>query len=243
MRKHVLKSFSLALLAAISLVAFAASSAQAVDQIKILGSAALAKGLTLAISQEGKGLLVVPALSIEIVCNKASGSATIAESGDGTGAVVPSGSATILYEECNDVFAINAKQELGELLPCHVINEAKPTPLLHVEAKGTAKVVLNAAKEGYLLAEGAPFATIKFLSGTSCPLPLKTEIKGQAVFKITLGVGSEEKEALVESNEAIQKALGTGDKLLYGTNEAFVKGSAKLETSGAEHLGCTWGFL
>ncbi|HXS32384.1 MAG TPA: hypothetical protein VN758_01255 [Solirubrobacterales bacterium] len=232
MGKQMRRVLVLSMLAAVSAMALAAS-AHAADEVKILGSSALATGLTASITQEGSGALVVPALSIEIVCESATGTGTIISGPAATA------SATVLFEKC-EVFAINAKQELGELLPCHVINESGN---LHVDAKGTGKVVLNAAKEAFLLAEGFPFATVKFLSGTGCPLPLKTEVKGQAVFKLVTGNGSEVLEPLIQSSETIQKALGAGDKLLYGINEAFVKGSAKTRLLGETHKNCTFGYL
>lgn len=100
-------------------------------------------------------------------------------------------------------------------------------------------------------------AFINFLSGTGCPLPLKTEVKGEACFLITPAT-NDTAEPLIVTTETIQKScpkrdfleglepspvIGTfEDRLLFGAQPAFITGAAKLKLL-APHNSLTLGVL
>jgi hypothetical protein len=245
MHKHMLRALGLSLIAALGLMAFSAANALAAGEILVEGSAALATGRTATGKQEGEGTLKVPALNIEIVCKKlTAGAGTKIISG-------PLGTllAEVLYEECV-VWSIKKESlELIEVLTtCQILASGATKTKGDITAVGTGSVVLHNINEVYLLAEGEtvggvkqPFATVEFTKGIGCPLATPVKIIGSAVFKhITgnLNTGAAVVEPLIESSEAIQKLLG--DKLLYGVNEAFIKGSALLALTGT-HAGLKWG--
>jgi len=219
MRKHLSKTIGLALLAALSLMAFAVASAQA-GEIQVGGTAALATGTSVSGEQIGSGTLLVKALSIEILC----------ETGTAAGKVIsgPLGTAeaTLTFSKCK-VFPINAAGELTskEALPC-IVEEP-------IVAKGSGEVVLHEGRS-YLLAksaEGVPFTIIKF-SGAECTLPLKNEVKGTQAIKVVTGdlnVGVAVVEPELEATDAIQELLKA--ELLFGKNKSFLIGKAKVKVS------------
>ncbi len=231
--KRVFRVLGVSLMAALGLMALTAVGAQAAE-FKILGTG-VATEETVNGKAEGVGLLKVPALSIEIVCQKFSIPNTPITRILSSGVV----HVTVLFEECV-VWSIKpGTLELIEILPCLVL------PSHHITATALGQVVLhNAETETYIKFTGEPFANVEFEAGKGCPIPLKPVIKGSAAFKVVTGNlakgGAEVKEPLLQSSEAIQALLGA--KLLYGTNEAFVSGSGTAALSGAK-IGCTWGAL
>jgi len=221
MRKHLSKTLGLSLLAALSLMAFAVSSAQA-GEIQVGGSTTLAAGASFNGEQIGSGTLLVKALSIEILCEKGTYVANVTNPGP----PLATFSATLTFSKCK-VFPINAAGELTskEALPC-IVEEP-------IVAKGNGEVVLHEG-DSYLLAksaEGVPFTTIKF-SGEECTLPLKNEVKGSQAIKVLTGdlnLGPAVVEPELEASDAIQELLK--DELLFGKNKSFLMGKGKVKVS------------
>ncbi len=235
MQKHVLRILGLVL----GLMAFVASSASAANlttatlvhgKILVLNLTNLKAGVTgtLPLSR-----LLVPSLNIEIHCDSGSvveGSLTNPEGGEALG--------KFLFENC-EVFGINSKLELTELLPCNISNGGANA---HITATATILVVTH---EGvlYLVADPdpltGPFATIEYEKGTGCPIPLKQEVKGTFAFTVT----EEHLKVLSISSgiAALQALLGTG--LLYGINAATLDITAATATLTGTHKECTWGVV
>ena len=258
MSKHVLRVLGLSLMAALGLMAVAASGAQAANltpaewkhgKILILGKVLHAS--VTGKSEEPPGKLLVPALGIEITCASFDVNSGLvnftAEEGHGE--------ATVLFLGCK-VFPIE------KVLPFN-LTSSEPLPCLpldsmngedgSIHAKALVLVVLHendakTEKKTYLIFEDPnlvpPISRIVISPGTGCPIPLKPEVKGQVPFLIETGDlqnGPAVLEPLIKADGHALPPL-FGAKLLYGTNEAFIDGSAKLKLTGA-HLGCTWGFI
>jgi hypothetical protein len=236
MRKHVLKTLGVSLLAALGLMAFVMASAQA--EIKISGSAALATGKSVTGAQEGLPKLLVPALGIYVDCKKFTVLA---------GSTIISGTAlaTILFEECEEY-----AETTNALLPCEIEDGGLGGKKGHLTAKANIKTILHKERT-YLLAEpdGQAFFTKFRNGGAECNLPRNVEIKGpegktaSTVFKVVTGdttAGPEVLEPLIESSAAICE-LFPADVLTYGTNPACIDGAAKLKISTLSHEGLVWG--
>jgi hypothetical protein len=241
MHKHTLKALGLSLIAALGLMAFSAGAAQA-GEIQVEGSAALATGRTVNATQEGEGTLLVPSLNIEIVCKKLTAANTTVTSGP-----LGTASAEVLYEECV-VWSIQKETEklIEVLTSCQILASGATKTKGHITAKGVGKIILhNANTETFLLAEGAPFATVEFTKGIGCALTNPVKVSGAVVFKVVTGnlipsAANKVVKPLIEASKTLQKLIG--DKLLYGVNEAFIDGSALLELTGS-HAGLKWGAL
>lgn len=223
--------FSISLLAAFGLVAATAMVAQAENlvggirgTVTVLGSEALAIGRAVTGEEEGTVSIQVPGRNVEKKCTGGYDieEATILKEGVGD--------ARITFLKCK-LFTIS---EPKEELPCEIIPEGKITGealLLAIKHEGKA-FVLGEPKPGK-----TTFTTIEFKSGTGCVLPLKNEVKGSYSGELK---EAEAVELLVTGSQAIQKLLG--DKLLFGTFETLVLGSAKVRLIGL-HLGCKWGVV
>ncbi len=165
-------------------------------------------------TSEGAAELSVPALGIKIKCT--------GSHAEGKFITQQEALVTTKSTGCK-VFSIPG----GEEVPCHIFNGAEKDVIV-----STAKLLpILHGGELFVLAEpdspATAFTTIKYESGTFCPISLKSEVKGS----ITAQAPSvAEVKPLITSSEAIQKL--TGDKLLYGANEAFVSGSAIVELIG-----------
>lgn len=210
-RKHGLGLLGLLAVSVLGVMVFASSALALVP--KFLTNGTLVALATIEGEQEGIGILLVSKLNTEIKCEKGAIKGMIKTGED---AEVSS-----LFEECT---VLEITEPLAEL-PCHVVDTQKASALLHI-------TVLNALLKPVEFSDGSlgilAFTSgvfVNFLSGTGCPLPLKTELKGSVCAKIT--AGNNTKEPLVQLSETIQKAAGCQDKLLYGLQEAFIDGSAK----------------
>jgi hypothetical protein len=240
----------LSLMAALGLMAFAVAGAHAANlkisehvrgESLILGKSL--KASSSGATEGGVGILV-PNLGMEISCT----SFDVLE-----GVLNPTGekghgASTLLFLGCK-VFPIEKvapfKLTSENALPCLPLDSVSGEDG-SIREKALNLVIVHEKKD-YLVFEsvtGVPFAEIIFSAGTGCPLPLKTVTTGQYGFEIVTGdthTGSEVTEPLITAgNKSTQELLGL--KLLYGANEAFLDGSAKLVLTG-EHKGCTWGFL
>lgn len=224
-RKQGLGLFGLLAVTAMGMMAFA-SMAQAATPRFFVGGALATAGTVIEGKQESRGTLLVGGLNIEINCEKG----TVKE-----GLIASSvlAEAAVLFEECT-VLSIS---KLPEELPCHVSDvHTGNTALLHVTVlkKSVKPIEFHPLGESKnqdfgLLFEGIS-VFVNFLSGTGCPLPLKTEVKGAVCALIDNNHTSVEPTLLF--SQGVQELEGCKDKLLYGVNEAFIDGSAKVWVKG-----------
>ncbi|HXS33056.1 MAG TPA: hypothetical protein VN758_04685 [Solirubrobacterales bacterium] len=163
---------------------------------------------------EGTAELSVSALGIKIKCTGS----------DAEGKFITQQEALVSakFTGCK-VFAIPG----GEELPCHILNGTEKDVIV-----ATAKLLpILHGGELFALAEpdspATAFTTIKYETGFGCPVPAKQEVKGSVTAQAPSVAGV---KPLITFSEAIQKL--TGDKLLYGINEAFASGSAIVELIG-----------
>jgi hypothetical protein len=236
----------LGLLAALSLLAFSASAQALTPQFVYEngGSEVAVLLATVAAEQLGRGTLSIPGLNAEVNCEKFSvqtGSEIL---------TATDADAVLLYEECTALSITT----LVELSGCEVV-----TPE-HEEAGGaphhiTASALLLPAEltngEPALLAEGIS-AKVVFHKELGCVLPILTTVKGELCIKIdnnetvapklltSEAIQGECKER--PSLEALTEGAGFKDKLLYGTQPAFVTATADVELTGA-HAGYKLGVL
>jgi hypothetical protein len=224
--------------AALCVMAFAASAQAVTPLFNVNGSIELEA--TVGAKQEGTETLLVPSANLSIQCPEFELQEGLLLRG---GRIIH---VKILLKQCK---AFEHKSPNTEL-PCHVSDVAGGKPeLLHITVSFLLLPVEFADGKYGVLAEKIT-ATLNFLSGTGCPLPLKNVIKGEVCFKITSG--NDTTEPLIQTNETIQKECpavpleGLGepvkDKLLFGANEAFLISSATLFGTGA-HAGKTLGVL
>lgn len=212
-RKHgLLGLFGLVAVMALGVTAYASMAQAATPRFLVGGT--LAGVTTVEGSQEGRGTLSIAALNTEINCEKSkvvSGQILTSVDED----------LSLLFEECT---VLEAKATLAEL-PCTVTDTHKASALPHITVLSVllSPIEFGDGTFGLFIVFAGVF--INFKSGTGCPLPLKTEIKGSACSKIT--AGNNTTEPLSQFSEAVQKAAGCGGKILYGANEAFLTGSLK----------------
>ncbi len=260
--KFGLRAFGLAIVAALGLMAFTAVAAQAENlggggvagKFRVEGSTALSVSRTFTGAQEGShGLLLVEGRNLTILCS----TGKLLE-----GKVLTESEALVkvLFEGCT-TWEFN----LSKTIPC-VVAEKEEEPAGSEKFVGKEMITATAlilpklhevsagVSELYLLFEGDP-ATAAFtkfiLGGKECPLPKNTEVKGSVVALVTEG-STEQVQKLLTFSDPIQllfqkRDAGTnkfleGDRLLYGTFESFIDGSATAELTGS-HVGKLWSVI
>jgi len=251
-RKHGLGLLGLLAVTALGMMAFASSALALETQFHInLKAATAALDLTFVGTQEGRGTLEIPGLNTEINC----------ESGELTGGLIATALdakiAKILFKECT-ALSISKLLVIAEReLPCHVsdVHAGAPTQL-HVTALTNilalpVEISAGPPVQYGVLAENIS-VFVNFLSGTGCPLPLKTEVKGEVCFLITAAT-NDTPNVLIHTDSTIQKSCPEvnlppngvkKDTLLYGAQEAFIKGSGILTLTGpAGDENKPWGVL
>jgi hypothetical protein len=195
--------------------------------------------------QLGRGTLSIPGLNAEINCEGLTMSGSIETASDAV--------AILLFEECT---ALSITPTLVELIGCEIV-----TPE-HEELGGgphhiTATALLLPTEltngEPALLAEGVS-AKIVFHKELGCLLPILTTLKGEICIKID-GNETTRPELLMSqtiqgeckerpSLEALTEGAGFKDKLLYGTQPAFLTSRADVAfEAGGPHEGYTLGVL
>lgn len=231
MNKFKLKSFGLVLVAALSLTAILALTAQAVD---------LTDG-----GKEGSFTLQEPSIA----------TATFTSTGLDGFLLIPSKNAYILCEtgETLEAKGLSATEILANIrfLKCISFNDTFKTPLgaCPIEGENTLseKGTIDASAIGkaklhegklYVLFEGDTgvekiFATIKF--GPECGIGVKVKVTGLIAAEVDNG--ESKVDHLLTFNETIQKLLGV--KLLYGVSESFINGLAHVKMAGA-YTGYNW---
>lgn len=215
---------------ALGLMAFTAVAAQAAVQKDgdwLIGATGKTKAIaatqTLTGSIDVLGKLLVAKKDLSLDCPKVkvkSGSISPLSGTESKGA------GELLFEECTALSI-----ETGAELPCHVLlpggaGEGK----LHVTANASFVVVLDHAVtpvEAYVLASGAPFATVLFtdIAPKFCPLPEEVVIKGSVLLELLAGTNAVQ---LIKEAPAAQQTK-YGDALLFGANPATIDGSAFAE--------------
>jgi hypothetical protein len=228
MRKHITKILGLSLMAALGLMAFTAVGAQAEVSAKVL---VLHAELEASVTATGLlGRLLVPALKLEIHCEKSTvPSGTVLK--DGIIHIV------VLFELCLKIFKYNtttgALEE--ELSACLISNGGEKH---HITATFLLRALLHKGVV-YGIAEGTGeeklFTEVKFKECAVTGAAVK--IKGTYGLEVTQG---EQVELLLTpGSSALQTLLGTA--LKFGANPAFIdEGVAHATLTGA-HLGCKWG--
>jgi hypothetical protein len=229
-RKHGLGLFGLLALTALVVMAFASSAQALVPKFFVGSTLAPTTGTTIEGKQIGRGTLLIAGLNVEINCEESSevkkAKILNPEKAD----------AEVLFKECT---VLEHLPPLAEL-PCHVSDVHTGNPsLLHVTVleKSAKPIEFDGSSTDLgVLFEGIS-VFINFLSGTGCPLPLKTEVKGAVCALID---NNETVEPTLLFSQAIQKLAGCEDKLLFGAQESFIVGSAKIFVPGK---GSTLGVL
>jgi hypothetical protein len=223
-RKHGRGLLGLLVVAVLGVMAFAGSAQGVAPKFNVAG--ATAGDFEVTGVQEGQNwALLVPNSNLSLTCTEFE----VLEGLVLTGGLVAH--FKLLHKGCKAVEHKNA----GEL-PCHVSDVAGgDATKLHVTANFLA-LPLEFADGKYGILVEKISAQINFLSGTGCPLPLKTVFTGEVCFKITSG--NDTASPLIQSNQTIQGECpavaleGTGsvakDTLKFGANEAFVVGAAIL---------------
>ena len=228
-RKHGYGLLFVSLLAISGLGAFGVTVADAAlpgestpGKYKILGLDTLVGVETFGGAQEGAGILLVAKLGIDLKC--AAGDVTIGNfRGNPEEALV-----SVLFLGCKVFEHKTAKEITGCKIPGEMLTA---TAIFFPELHGGELFVLG-EPDG-----SAAFTTVTFEKGKECVLTLNNEIKGTVTAQAPAG---EVVEPLVTFSEAIQKL--TGDKLLFGANEAFVNGSGQVHLTGV-HVNCKFGVV
>ena len=243
-RKHGRKLLGLLVVAALGIMAFA-SAAQALTPGYLIAGKKIElkageflKG-TVEGTQEGVGTLLIPKLNLEVNCTGFKVLEGVIENNvDAKG--------KLLYEGCTILVSSTKEEASG----CEVVTNDAGSALKHITA--SALILPTELNSGAfaVLAEKIE-AVVLTKKENGCVLPTTTVVKGEACFKIA--AGNDTTEPLVESNATIQTecvektalegtTVGKGfkDSLLFGTQEAFIDGKAKLFLTGV-HKGLTLG--
>ncbi len=257
-RKHGAKLLGLLAVAALGAMALAAS-AQAVPLEKaffVNGAAVGALVATVGAEQEGTGSLLVSGLNFKLTCGEFSVDEGVINSNSDAKAV-------LLYKKCttlefnspfNEIPCHVAEPIKAEalILPTEMLKEAgggEPLPYAILAEKIKALIRLwetNAAKP---LTNECTLPNDNVVTGELC-LKIDPTTNHQPVVRVTTDVdiqklckpkkelnGGSDTEGSVE-----EPAFPILDKLVYGGQEVFVDGAAKLKLTGA-HEGKTLGVL
>lgn len=235
--KFGLRAFSVALVAMLGLMAFSAVAAQA-ENLKDGGKAAkfaIGGNSALIVNETfngtvGPGKLLVEGRKLEIKCTKG-------EVLEGKFLNESEALAKVVFEGCKAFV-----HKTGEPITTCIIKD-KVLGLEKIKALGIG-IAKKHENNPYVLFKQdgeEPFAIIEFEAGKGCALPLVNKVTGSVVAESSAAAI----EPTLTFNEGVQKLfqVGTeGDKLLFGTFEAFVEGKATLKLTGA-HAGQSFGVV
>jgi hypothetical protein len=185
--------------------------------------------------------MLLPSFGVEIKC----GTMTVQE-----GLLLGPDEITgkLLFETCK----VFNSAGLAELANCHIIASTTDARL-HITASGKLLPAITTGGSPAVLVEGKSLVLIK--QPSTCVLPEHTVIKGEICLKIDTNHTT---PLLLLSNETIQgectprvlEALGdpagtkVKDKILFGTNEAFLDTHINLRGKpGTAHANATLGVL
>lgn len=234
-RKHGLKVIGLSLMAALSLMAIAASSAQAVElghwytRATPGGAETLLNSTgTLVVEKDVMPTLEVAGLNVKVLCTDVeSESATIESTGKGA--------AALAFKTSCEARSISPDAKL----PCTVAESIKASvlalPFLHSDGKV------------YYLFEpsaGTTFTTLKF-GGAECTLPEEVKVTGTAVVEECLHHDFNVfllRHLLQEASASLFSSGTLKDALKFGAQSARLNGSIWLKLTGA-HNDLEWKVL
>lgn len=216
-RKQGLRALGLSILAALGLMAFTATAAQASGTFLVAG---LSGSWTAEATGKGENILEsylqVLKLNLKLACHQISvTNAKISNAGHGTG--------TISFSSC--------------LVTDNAGNEVDCTLHEPINANVLALVVLHNSKPYILFSPtGANFAVVKSL-GEFCTLPKEAAVTGSVVVSISNPDGDDVTKLISTKN---MLSLFTADKLFYGAHEGHLVADAEVALSGI-HEGLKWG--
>ncbi len=227
--KFGLRAFGLALVAALSLMAFSAVAAQAEElsdggkaaKFLVEKSAALAVGKTFEANQVGTGTLLVPG-RVDILCTTGTTTGTVNNETDASG--------TASFTGCS------AWSPVTVLGASHVtkVNCTVKEPIV---AGGLALPKLHNSGQYVLLEQkeaAVPFATV-FLEGAECPLTKENKVTGSVVGQVD---GNDTKTPKLLFSHTIQKLFqvgAAGDHLKFGAFEAYLDAEATGKVTTVSH--------
>jgi hypothetical protein len=236
--RHGIKVLGLSLIAALGLMAFMASAAQA-GEFKVTNGSPETTGTFTAkgIASEtvsgtvAEGKLLVPGLPLTIKCTGGNASGTVL-----LGGVVH---ATILFTGC---FAEGAEGTCKPYETKALMEENAAGPRGNILASGLGEIILMEGKH-YILVESAketPFSTIYWQR--LCSQPLETKIFGSTVFFAPNALTQLVNQTLSTIPQAELETLFPNDKLFYGTQAAWLDGGGTTNAAltGA-NVGKKWG--
>jgi hypothetical protein len=224
--KHGIKALALAMMAAaLGLMAFAASGAQAQTLPGASTTGLFLINLTDALlatatgQQVGPGKLLVPGRQIEVGCDTAHISEGKIDSP--TDAL-----AKIVFLLCF-TYTYNPTG-LGELIKECVIKGGSYEDGGTIETKVLIKPILHGAQNFVLIEpQEGNFANVTYIANLGCVLPLNNPVSGSVVAQ----VHEEAVQLLVLFSETIQ--LLSGDVLKYGEFPAYVDAHARINLTGS----------
>jgi hypothetical protein len=224
-RRQGLKAFMLAIMAALGLMAFTATGAQAGGGEWLIGSTTLKNlGGLQAITgeEEGKGSLLILKLNLSLTCN---------ETEVVNAHIVPVGHAkgTLSFSDCE---VLDSKGEPNDACVLHEPIVAEALALI-VKHNGAGYLLFSPVKEN------APFATVVALDKVledECLLPDVAEVKGSVVAEIKV---NGQVTNLISTKLTL--SLFPNDKLFYGNHEAHLFADALVRLAGS-HIGQAWGY-
>ncbi|HEV7399052.1 MAG TPA: hypothetical protein VGN84_02160 [Solirubrobacterales bacterium] len=239
--RHGIKILGLALLAAVSVMAVTAASAMATGEYKLEAKTFTAAGLAKesVAGTGGLGILLVPAIKLELHCTGADVTSSTVLLGGVAHATVLFLGCTVLKNSFCHVYPTKAEAE-----------KDSGTGLGDITASGLGLLRLHGSPVvHYLEVEGPeggtkPFTTI-FFGGAECTLPIENKVTGKTAFKLPGALTPAVNQTLESINEATGTLLGV--QLKFGLNNAFIHGgtfatptTASVHLSGA-NVGKTWG--
>jgi hypothetical protein len=233
-RKQGLKVLGLSLMAAFSLMALAATGAQASGKVLVEGlTAPFTVGIVGQEENALEGRVLILGLNMEIFCHEATISGTLTSAGHGSGTLTLSSCLTQGTSGGSLTGAVcqipNVVAQILALIILHSGNTALTTAQ-HGTGTGSPYVLFTPQ-------DGLTFA--KVLNHTECGLPEIMNVKGCMVARVATA-GDLVKHLI--STKAMLSLFGC--KLSYGANEGHLEIDALVELTNSihgNHAGLKWG--
>jgi len=219
--KHGLRAFGLCVLAALSLMAFSAVSAQAAPPEWKVATKTIGAGEEAKIKNEADGtiqwLLEVQPLSILIHCSTLTASGSILPNGASKG--------VLSFTNCT-LLVLNVEKKFVTSTNCAVVE-----PIV-ANVKDQLFLDGSTTYDRFEPAEGTTFTTIKFktVAGKEeCLLPAENKVTGQQIVECPAAAPCST-EAVTHLVSAVNNTtlFGEAAQLKFGTNKAKLEGSGIL---------------
>jgi hypothetical protein len=247
LQRHSVTISVLSLVAILGLMAFSTVGAQAeitfpelgdggkTGKFAVAGLTTLAKpGVTFEANQMGRGTLLVPGRGFDILCEVGIVKGEFASESE---AHEIFGVPAAQFSKCTTWVNVVPGLEHKEKIPCTVAEPIQVTQGIALPKKHESAPYVLLEEKG-----GVAFTTIKFVKDEICPLPLSNTVTGSTVGKV---INSGTVQPSIEFNEKIQKLFQSrdpktgkfisGDKLNYGTFDAYVDAFFLVRLTDAEH--------